>query len=101
MSKVKSLLAVLNDLRSLGSSIQALCDAMESDEQPDTEEAMEKVKKKSEITLEEVRGILADKSRAGHTAEIRVIIEKYGVDRLSDIDPKDYAAIIKEAEVLG
>ena len=53
-----------------------------------------------EITLEKVRGILAEKSRSGHTAEVRAILRKFGADRLSDIDPKDYGAVLKEAEVL-
>lgn len=53
-----------------------------------------------EISMEEVRGILADKSRAGHTEEIRAILKKYGADRLSAADPKDYFAIAKEAEEL-
>lgn len=99
MNKVKMLLAVVSDMRSLANSIQAVCDAMKSDEQPDTEEVKEEAKKAPEITLEKVRGILAEKSRAGHTDKVRAIIEKYGADRLSDIDQKDYAAIIKEAEV--
>ncbi len=100
MNKVKMLLAVVSDMRSLANSIQAVCDAMESDEQPDAEEVKEEAKKAPEITLEKVRGILADKSRAGHTDKVRAIIEKYGAERLSDINQKDYAAIIKEAEVL-
>ena len=58
------------------------------------------VSRKPAITLEKVRGILADKSRAGHTAEVRAIIQKHGADRLSEVDPDQYAAIIQEAEVL-
>lgn len=109
MSRIKLLLDVVNDMRSLADSIQAVCDAMESDGQPDTPEAKEEPQKKApkaeakkspEITLEKVRGVLADKSRDGHTAEVRAIIQKYGADRLSDVDPKDYATIIKDAEVL-
>lgn len=53
-----------------------------------------------EIPLEKVRGVLADKSRSGKTAEVRAIIRKYGADRLSDIDPKDYPQVLKDAEVL-
>jgi hypothetical protein len=55
---------------------------------------------KASMTLEQVRGILADKSRSGKTAEVRAIIKKYGADRLSDIDPKDYPKVLKAAEVL-
>lgn len=109
MSRIKLLLDVVNDMRSLADSIQAVCDAMVSDGPTDTEKPQEEPQKKApkaktekapEITLENVRGVLADKSRSGHTAEVRAIIQKYGADRLSDIDPKDYPAVLKEAEVL-
>ncbi len=52
------------------------------------------------IPLEKVRGVLADKSRAGFTAEVRAIIERHGADRLSAIDPKEYPAVLTEAEAL-
>lgn len=55
---------------------------------------------KSELTLEQVRGILAEKSRNGHTAEIRSLLEKYGATKLSAVDPKHYEALLKDAEVL-
>ena len=80
-------------LRSLADRIQALCSV--------TGENKPEVKPDPEIPLEKVRGVLADKSRGGHTAEVRAIIQKFGADRLSDIDPKDYAAVLAEAEVLG
>ncbi len=54
-----------------------------------------------EWSLEEVRMILAEKSRAGHTEEVRDLISKYGAERLSDIKPADYAALMAEAEVIG
>ena len=51
-------------------------------------------------SLEEVRAVLADKSRAGHTAEIRELLKKYGASKLSLVDPKHYEALLREAEVL-
>lgn len=54
-----------------------------------------------EWSLEEVRMILADKSRVGHTEEVKALISKYGAERLSDIKPADYAALMAEAEVIG
>lgn len=110
MSRIKLLLDVVNDMRSLADSIQAVCDAMVSDGQPEAPEAKEEPQKKApkaeakkapEITLEQVRGVLADKSRAGFTAEVRGIIESFGANRLSEIDAKDYEAVLKAAEVLG
>lgn len=107
MSRIKLLLDVVSDMRSLADSIQAVCDAMASDEttdepqeEPQKKTAKTKTEKAPEVTLEQVRGVLADKSRSGHTAEVRAIIQKYGADRLSDIDPKQYPAVLKEAEVL-
>ena len=62
MSRIKLLLDVVNDMRSLADSIQAVCDAMTSDEQVETPEAKEEPQKKApkaeakkapEITLPE------------------------------------------------
>ena len=55
----------------------------------------------SALTLEQVRTVFADKSRQGHTAEIRSLLQKYGATKLSQIDPANYKALLAEAEVLG
>lgn len=55
---------------------------------------------KTALTLEEVRAVLADKSRARHTAEIRELLKKYGASKLSLVDPKHYEALLREVEVL-
>ena len=53
------------------------------------------------LTIEDVRCVLAQKSREGFTAEIRTLLEKHGADRLSKIAPEHYAALLKEAESIG
>lgn len=53
-----------------------------------------------EYTFTEVRTILAEKSRAGHTAEIKKILISHGAEKLSEIDPSEYAAVVTEVEVL-
>ena len=50
--------------------------------------------------MEQVRAVLADKSRQGHTAEIRSLLQKYGAAKLSQIDPAHYKALLADAEVL-
>ena len=55
---------------------------------------------KPALSLEEVRAVLADKSRAGHTSEIRELLKKYGASKLSLVDPNHYEALLKDAEVL-
>lgn len=111
MSKIKLLLDVVSDIRSLADSLQAVADVMMENEPTETAEPItakkepvskksEKLKKK-EITLEEVRAKLAEKSQAGLTAEVREIIKKYGGSKLSEIAPENYVDILKDAEVLS
>lgn len=52
------------------------------------------------IGLEEVRAILAEKSRAGHTAQIQKLLEKYGASKLSKVDPTHYRDLLNDAEAL-
>ena len=127
MGKVKLLLEVIGDLRSLADSLQAVADAVadNGDAEARTETVVKPEKKgksgkadrnisgtrektccsgwipeEKPLTLEEVRAVLAEKSRAGHTAEIRELLNKHGADKLSEIDPAEYAALLAEAEVL-
>lgn len=122
MGKVKLLLDVIGDLRSLADSLQAVADAVaENDasaEMTATKEAEEKGRPKAAakkttmkktpkaeleekpLTLEKVRAVLAEKSRAGHTAEVKELLNKHGADKLSEIDPAEYPALLAEAEVL-
>ena len=53
------------------------------------------------LTLEAVRAVLADKSRAGFTAQIRSLLQKYGADKLSGIDPVNYKALLADVEGLN
>ena len=53
------------------------------------------------LTLVEVRAVLADKSREGHTEKIRTLLEKYGASKLSEIDPVQYRDLLDEALCLG
>lgn len=53
------------------------------------------------VTLEDVRNILSEKSYSGSILEVKQLIAKFGGDRLSDINPSNYEALIKEAESIG
>ena len=56
---------------------------------------------KPALTLEQVRAVLAEKSRAGYTANVRELLQKYGASKLSQVDPTNYEALLRDAEVLG
>uniref|UniRef100_UPI003FEDC489 rRNA biogenesis protein rrp5 n=1 Tax=Candidatus Fimivicinus sp. TaxID=3056640 RepID=UPI003FEDC489 len=103
MSKVKLLLNVTSDLRSLADSVQAVADAMMQNEPTVDAEPKAEVPAlapKKEISMEEVRAILGEKSHNGFTEEIRALLLKYGAPKLSGIDPKYYEALLKDVEVL-
>ena len=59
-------------------------------------EMPEKAAEEKQPTLEEVRAAMADKSRDGHREAVKAIITKYGANNLSALDPKHYAAALKE-----
>lgn len=126
MGKVKLLLDVIGDLRSLADSLQAVADAVADNGAAEAEltaakepekagrsgkaaakntakkdaKAAKQEPEEKPLTLEEVRAVLAEKSRSGHTEEVRELLAKHGGDKLSEIDPAEYAALLAEAEVL-
>ena len=73
--------------------------APETSDEPaaETPQAPEKV-----YTYEEVRAILAEKSRTGFRAEVKAILTGHGVKQLSDVkEPATFTAIVAEAEAIG
>ena len=81
-------------LNTASSSLGALMARMEVKEEPARQEA-------KQLTLVEVRAVLADKSRSGFTEQIRELLEKYGAPKLSEIDPARYQNLMEEALCLG
>lgn len=65
------------------------------------EEPAKQEPEKPKITLQQIRGKLADYSQAGYTAEIREILKKFGAKKLSEVKPENYEAILAEAEKLN
>ena len=97
--ETKLLLTIADQLSGLADSVKAVCSAFA--DSPQEPEKQKQAKKAVVVPLEKVRGVLAEKSRDGFTAEVREIIQSFGADRLSEINPADYEAVLKKAEVLG
>ena len=89
---------IKEDAENLASSIGVLLTALESDEELPKEEKVKQEEKTYEI--EDVRKILADKSRLGHTAKIRELLEKHGAKKLSEIEPSNYKDLVADVEKL-
>lgn len=106
MSKMNDMAMTIEELRNAATAIADAADWLtkqfsgEADNQTTAEAASEPVPK-PQLTLEQVRAVLADKSRSGHTAAVRELLLKYGASKLSQIDPANYKALLREAEVLG
>ena len=103
MGKFSELDLAIKDLRSAAATINEVANTLAeifsttvADEAHDAAVLAEPV-----LTLEQVRAVLADKSRMGFTAEIRSLLQKYGAPKLSGIDPAHYKALVADAEVLG
>ncbi len=108
MSKMNELSMVVNELKSCGDALIGLSESLaglfsgNDDTQLSVDPAPDSsVPQNRPITLEMVRSVLAEKSRAGYTANVRALLEKHGAAKLSEINPEEYAALLAEAEVLG
>ena len=101
MSRMSDMAQTIEDLRSAAAAISDAADWLTKvfSSEPQAEDAPASPPE-PDLTLEQVRAVLADKSRQGHTAEIRALLQKYGASKLSQIDPAHYKALLAEAEVL-
>lgn len=72
-----------------------------SAELPKEEAASADVPEEKTYSFTDVRGALAAKSKEGFKEEVKKLIAKYGAEKLSDINPDDYAALMKDVEGLG
>ena len=87
------------ELARCGNALIALAAAMNT-EKPETAVPAEEPKPAETIPLERVRSVLADKSRLGHTADVKALLQKHGAVKLSEVDPEEYAVLLAEAEAL-
>ena len=100
MSKMSEMDATIKELRDIASSVNSIANWL-SEQFSGNEPEPEAAPADPVLTLEQVRAVLADKSRAGFTAQIRSLLQKHGAAKLSEIDPSHYANLLKEAEGLG
>ena len=107
MSKMSELSLAVTELRRCGDALIGIADSLAGFGGHDEPSTADQVIAKSStppaktITLESVRAVLAEKSRAGYTAEVRELLLKHGAEKLSEINPTEYPALLAAAEVLG
>ena len=99
MEKTNDIAAVVKELHECGEILIRLSKTLNGILTDQTEPPAKPAAK--ELTLTEVRAALMAKSRSGYREEVRELIKRYGVDNLKDIDPANYEALMKDAEVIG
>ena len=102
MSKMSDLDLTLNELKECGEKLIAVSDSLRglfSGQQPESQPVADPPKP---ISFEELRGMMAKKTRVSkaNTDAIRDLLTKFGVHKLSELKPEQYAEFLKEAEVI-
>ena len=90
MEKIKLMQNLIDDMKALANTLEKITKLENAKEDNYKEEKL--------ITLEEVRAVLAKKSKEGFTDKVRDLINYYGCNKLSEIDSKYYEEILKEVE---
>ena len=99
-----ALKALMEQSRGIQESVRCIRELMSADASPEPgeehqpEQAAEPEKT---YTLQEVRAALREKTSRGHKDEVKALLKAHGAERLPDIDPKEYPAMMKEAEEIG
>ena len=95
---------VLSELKDCGKTLMNIADslteifsntsALHETPAPPTEEP------KPAYSFVDVRKKFAEISRAGKTEALKELLKKYGADKLSSVDPSQYAALLADAEAI-
>ena len=98
----KGLLKVAEGCELLAAGIREMVEAENS--QPMSGKKEEKTgkgkKEEKKITVEQVRAVLAEKSRAGKTQEVRSLLNEFGADKLSAVSDEKLPELLKKAGTL-
>lgn len=100
MSKMSDMAMTIEELRNAAAAINDAADWLSRQFSGEPAVVEPALAKEPELRLEDVRAVLADMSRKGHTAEIRALLQKYGAAKLSGVDPANYSALLKDVEGL-
>lgn len=108
MSRMSEFDALLKELRQSAERVLSLADEV-AEKLSDTAGDPQKKKQKKEepapepekaITLSDVKAVLMEKARSGFNNEVQALIQAYGVEKLSAIDPSCYEELLQKAEGL-
>lgn len=83
-------------------ALEAAAEEYEANHQPPVPEpAPAPVPEVVQVSLEQVRTVLARLSQAGHTAQVRELIQEAGAAKLSEVDPSKFGQLLEQAEAIA
>ena len=97
MNSKEALLRIADNLKELSKIVVMMAEEMTSTNVTKKEEIKPDIKKEEVITIEQVRAVLAEKSQSGKQPEVKALILKFGANKLTDVDPSHYNALLMEA----
>lgn len=97
MNSKEALLRIADNLKELSKIVVMMAEEMTSTNVTKKEEIKPDIKKEEVITIEQVRAVLAEKSQSGKQPEVKALILKFGANKLTDVDPSHYKALLMEA----
>ncbi|MEF9972934.1 MAG: rRNA biogenesis protein rrp5 [Clostridia bacterium] len=108
MSKTKMALDVVQDLRSLADSVEALAKALDASDgaidelerSPEQPVSMTTTPPETAITLVALRAFVAERSTPENRPKIKEILTRYGVKKLTELTEDKYAAVMREVAAL-
>jgi len=81
--------------------VKKQADKVKTQNTGNTEEEPEmQTEQEQKVSVEDIRAVLAEKSQAGKTKEVRELLKQFGVAKLSAVDEKDYPELLQKAKVL-
>lgn len=101
MSKMKLLLDVVQDLRSLAGSLETLANAA-SAPNPEAPPASstEGTPDAPKLTIVELRAFVAERSTPENRPKIKAILSALGVNKLTELQENQYAEVMREVAAL-
>ena len=108
MNKTSELSQVLSELKGCGKTLTSIADSLKdilSSTKVEPENAIEALtpateQTKNEYSFLDVRKKFVEVARAGHTEALKELLQKYGAEKLSSVDPAQYAAMLADAEAI-
>ena len=100
MTKKEELAQVATKLTACAEAMMELAKALSAE--PDAEAEAPSVQvPETTYSFIEVRQAAADASRRGYRADVKALLTKYGLEKLSELKEEDYAAFMKDLEGIG